>query len=542
MAGPRRSRRLLPPRAPLRHGRPCLQPHLGARARRGRPLPDQRVRHDLRRDHRLEPGEDRLRRQGGAGFRNRLRHQPRRLRHPQRSAQGTPGRGLRDPHPFDRRHGGLGARLRPAADHADRDVLRRRRHARVRERGDRPGRAGAAGPRSRQVQGDDPAQPRPARRGADGFGGLHQPLLARARLQGASGGDGVQHQAASSGAGRDREDQPPLPARDAPALGPARMAGAAAPRRQEVPRLPRLKQLEGKSIVVTGAGGGIGRDFALAMAAAGAKVLVNDIGTSVKGEGRDAGPAQKVVDEIRAAGGTAAANTDSVADWESANKIINGALEAFGRIDVVVNNAGILRDRFFFNMSPEEWRAVIDVHLNGSFYVARAAAPHFKSQESGSYIHMTSTSGLVGNLGQANYSAAKLGIAALSKSIALDMAKYHVRSNCISPFAWSRMIGSIPTETPEEQARVDRLKQMTPAKIAPLAVYLASDAAKDISGQIFAVRANEIFLMSQSRPLRSVHRADGWTPETIASQAIPALRPHFYPLERSQDVFSWDPL
>jgi NAD(P)-dependent dehydrogenase (short-subunit alcohol dehydrogenase family) len=303
-----------------------------------------------------------------------------------------------------------------------------------------------------------------------------------------------------------------------------------------------LNELHGKSVVVTGAGGGIGRDFALAMAAAGARVVVNDIGTSVKGEGRDAGPAQKVVNEIREKGGTAVANTDSVSEWESANKIVSSAVEAFGRLDVVINNAGILRDRFFFNMSIEEWRAVIDVHLNGSFYVSRAAAPHFKSQSSGCYVHMTSTSGLVGNLGQANYAAAKLGIAGLSKSIALDMAKYHVRSNCISPFAWSRMIGSIPAETDEQKARVEKLKSMETAKIAPLAVFLASDDAKDVTGQIFAVRANEIFLMSQSRPLRSVHRAEGWTAETIASHAMPSLKAHFYPLERSQDVFSWDPL
>jgi NAD(P)-dependent dehydrogenase (short-subunit alcohol dehydrogenase family) len=303
-----------------------------------------------------------------------------------------------------------------------------------------------------------------------------------------------------------------------------------------------LKSLEGKSVVVTGAGGGIGRDFALAMAAAGAKVLVNDLGTSIRGEGEDAGPAQKVVDEIRAAGGTAAANTDSVADWESANRIVQAAIDSFGKLDVVVNNAGILRDRFFFNMSVEEWRAVIDVHLNGSFYVSRAAAPHLKSQGSGCYVHMTSTSGLVGNLGQANYAAAKLGIVGLSKSIALDMAKYGVRSNCISPFAWSRMIGSIPTETPDQRARVEKLKSMETAKIAPLAVFLSSDQAKDVTGQIFAVRANEIFLMSQSRPLRSVHRAEGWTAETIAAHAIPSLKDHFYPLHRSQDVFSWDPL
>jgi NAD(P)-dependent dehydrogenase (short-subunit alcohol dehydrogenase family) len=300
--------------------------------------------------------------------------------------------------------------------------------------------------------------------------------------------------------------------------------------------------LEGKVVLVTGAGGGIGRDFALAMAAAGAKVLVNDLGTSVKGEGASAGPAQKVVDEIRAAGGTAAANTDSVADWTTANRIVEAALDSFGRIDAVVNNAGILRDRFFFNMSIEEWRALIDVHLNGSFYVARAAAPHFKAQQSGAYVHMTSTSGLVGNLGQANYAAAKLGVVGLSKSIALDMAKYHVRSNCIAPFAWSRMIGSIPTETPDQQARVEKLKSMQTAKIAPLAVHLVSDAARDVSGQIFGVRANEIFLFSQNRPLRSVHRDGGWTPETVASHAMPALRAGFYALERSQDVFSWDPL
>ena len=324
------------------------------------------------------------------------------------------------------------------------------------------------------------------------------------------------------------------------------MGGPAAPGGEKVPGLPRLKLLEGKAALVTGAGGGIGRDFALAMAAAGASVLVNDIGTSVKGEGSDAGQAQKVADEINkrfgGSGARAIANTDSVAQWESANNIVKAAVEAFGRLDVVVNNAGILRDRFFFNMSVEEWRAVIDVHLNGSFYVARAAAPHFKSQESGSYIHMTSTSGLVGNLGQANYSAAKLGIAGLSKSIALDMAKYRVRSNCIAPFAWSRMIGSIPTETEDQKARVEKLKSMETGKIAPLAVYLASDNSKDVSGQIFAVRANEIFLMSQSRPLRSVHRAEGWTPETVGAHAIPALRAHFYPLERTQDVFCWDPL
>ncbi|MDD5762610.1 MAG: SDR family oxidoreductase [bacterium] len=300
--------------------------------------------------------------------------------------------------------------------------------------------------------------------------------------------------------------------------------------------------MKDKVVVVTGAGNGIGRDIAIAMAAEGAKVVANDLGTSLKGEGRDAGPAQQVVDEIKAMGGIAVANTDSVAEWESAGRIVQSAIDSFGRVDVVVNNAGILRDRIFFNMSVEEWKAVIDVHLNGTFYVSRAASTHFKAQGSGCFVHMTSTSGLIGNVGQANYSAAKIGITGISKSIALDMAKYNVRSNCISPFAWSRMIGSIPTETPEQKARVEKLKAMETRKIAPLAVFLASDAASDVNGQIFASRANEIFLMGQIRPLRSVHRSEGWTPRTVAEHALPALRGSFFRLDRSADVFSWDPV
>lgn len=300
--------------------------------------------------------------------------------------------------------------------------------------------------------------------------------------------------------------------------------------------------LQDKVVVVTGAGGDIGRDIALAMAKEGARLVVNDIGASVAGEGLDAGPAHQVVKEIKALGGEAVANTDSVADPTSATRIIQMAMDNYGRIDVVVNNAGILRDRFFHKMSVDEWDSVMKVHLYGGFYVSRAAAPFFKAQESGNYIHMTSTSGLVGNFGQANYSAAKLGITALSKSIALDMLKFNVRSNCIAPFAWSRMIGSIPTDTPEEQARVDRIKQMTPAKIAPLAVALASDESAHVNGQVFAVRNNEIFLMSQPRPLRSVHRSEGWTPQSVLDQAMPALQSSFFDLERSGDVFSWDPI
>ncbi len=303
-----------------------------------------------------------------------------------------------------------------------------------------------------------------------------------------------------------------------------------------------MGMLDDKVVVVTGAGGGIGRDIALQCAAQGAAVVVNDIGASVAGEGLDSGPAQQVVDEIRAAGGRAAASTDSVSEPVSAGRIVQAALDSFGRIDVVVNNAGILRDRFFHKMGQDEWDAVIKVHLYGAWHVSRAAANHFKEQGSGAYVHMTSTSGLIGNFGQANYAAAKLGVAALSKSIALDMQKFNVRSNCIAPFAWSRMIGSIPTDTPEQQARVARIQQMTPAKIAPVAVYLASDAASEVSGQIFAVRNNEIFLMSQPRPERSVHRSEGWTPESVAAHAMPALKSAFYPLDRSADVFCWDPI
>ncbi|MGH8807419.1 MAG: SDR family NAD(P)-dependent oxidoreductase, partial [Noviherbaspirillum sp.] len=237
--------------------------------------------------------------------------------------------------------------------------------------------------------------------------------------------------------------------------------------------------VEGKVVVVTGAGGGIGRDIALAMARSGAKVVVNDIGASLTGDALTVNPGQQVVNEIREFGGEAIVNADSVADANGAQRIIESALNAFGRIDCVVNNAGILRDRIFHKMSVEDWDSVVKVHLYGAYFTSKAAAPYFKEQGAGSLIHMTSASGLVGNMGQANYSAAKLGVTALSKSIALDMERFNVRSNCICPFAWSRMTSSIPTDTPAEKARVERLKQMTPDKIAPLAVYLASDAASD---------------------------------------------------------------
>jgi len=307
--------------------------------------------------------------------------------------------------------------------------------------------------------------------------------------------------------------------------------------------MAEAKMLEGKVVLVTGAGRGIGRDIALLAASEGAKVVVNDLGGAVDGEGGgSAGPAQDVVDEIKAAGGQAVANTDSVTDAAAAERMVRQAVETFGRIDGVVNNAGILRDRIFHRMSTLDWEQVIGVHLMGSFYVAKAAAQYFREQQSGAFVHFTSTSGLVGNVGQANYSAAKMGIVGLSKSIALDMQRFNVRSNCVSPFAWSRMIGTIPTETEDQKARVERLKTMTTAKIAPIVVYLLSEQASAVSGQIFGVRMNEIFLMSQPRPVRSVQRSDGWTPQSIAEHAMPALQKSFFPLDVSADVFAWDPI
>jgi NAD(P)-dependent dehydrogenase (short-subunit alcohol dehydrogenase family) len=300
--------------------------------------------------------------------------------------------------------------------------------------------------------------------------------------------------------------------------------------------------MDGKVVVVTGAGGGIGRAIAIMMAEAGAKVIINDVGASLAGAGNSVTPAQQTRELIRQRGGAAEVSTDSVAEWGSAQKIIQAALDHFGRIDAVVNNAGILRDSIFHRMSADDWLAVISVHLNGSFFVSRAAAEHYRKQESGSFVHITSTSGLIGNVGQANYAAAKLGITALSKSIALDMKRYNVRSNCLSPWAWSRMTGSIPATTAEQLAAVQKLQRMTPDKNAPLTVFLASDAAKDISGQVFGTRMNEIYLFSAPRPIRIVHRADGWTPETIAAHAAPALQAAFMPLDTSEQAFPWDPI
>lgn len=301
--------------------------------------------------------------------------------------------------------------------------------------------------------------------------------------------------------------------------------------------------LQGKTIIVTGAGGGVGRHIALAAGAEGANVVVNDLGSSVIGDGYDQGPAQSVAGEIIATGGNAVASTHSVADWESAQAIVQLALDSFGRLDGVVNNAGILRDVIFHKMSQDEFDTVVAVHLKGSFNVARAAAPHFKAQNAGAFVHMTSTSGLIGNFGQANYCSAKMAIVGLSKAIALDMSRFGVRSNCIAPFAFTRMVGAIPSETPEQRKRMEVIERLKPERIAPFVVGLLADQAADVSGQIFGVRNNEIYLFTQPRPFRTAHAGDGgWTPQSVIERVLPMFRPDFYGLDRSMDVFTWDPV
>ncbi|MBV1689897.1 SDR family NAD(P)-dependent oxidoreductase [Novosphingobium sp. G106] len=285
--------------------------------------------------------------------------------------------------------------------------------------------------------------------------------------------------------------------------------------------------LAGKVVAVTGGGRGIGRAIALLCAQEGAAVLVNDPGVAQDGDGSDAGPAEQTAADIRAAGGQAQANLASVADPAGAQSIVADAIAAFGRIDAVVNNAGILRDAIWHKLSHEDWRAVIDVHLHGAFNVAKAATPHFREQQSGSFIHFTSGSGLTGNVGQANYAAAKLGIVGLSQSIALDMARYGVRSNCIAPVAFTRMIENLTRHRADDDPSMAKFRDMGPEKIAPLVAYLASDVAADVTNQVFGVRRNEIFLYSKPRILRSMAKSEGWTAQSIADELMPALRPDF---------------
>jgi NAD(P)-dependent dehydrogenase (short-subunit alcohol dehydrogenase family) len=298
--------------------------------------------------------------------------------------------------------------------------------------------------------------------------------------------------------------------------------------------------LKDKVAVITGAGRGIGKAIAVMMAAQGAKVVVNDVGAGLYGQQEsEERPAQEVVNLIKQQGGEAVANYDSVSEWESAQRIVGDAIKNFGRIDIVVNNAGILRDAMFHKMMPEDFDAVIKVHLYGSFYVSRAAADHFRKQESGRYIHMTSTSGILGNVGQGNYAAAKMGIVGLSTSLALDLQRYNIRSNCIAPAANTRMTQSVPVAAAMKEAREKRLAGMPPESVASLATMLASDAAKDINGQIFGARGGEIFIYTQTQVARTMHREGGWTPEGLVAM-IPSFMGQLHPT--GHRPVSYDPM
>ncbi|MCP5433289.1 MAG: SDR family NAD(P)-dependent oxidoreductase [Alphaproteobacteria bacterium] len=305
-----------------------------------------------------------------------------------------------------------------------------------------------------------------------------------------------------------------------------------------------MAQMEGKVVLVTGAGRGIGRECALLAAREGAKVVVNDLGGSVDGSDLgSAGPAEEVAREIRKLGGEAVSNSDSVATMSGAKAMFEQAMDSFGGLNAVISPAGILRDGMFHKMTEEDWSSVIDVHLNGTFYITRATVEHFRNQEDGSYVLFTSTSGLIGNIGQVNYAAAKMGIVGLSRVLAMEGLRKKVRSNVIAPFAWTRMIETIPVKDEQSAARVERMRnKMRADQIAPLAVALAAPRASDVSGQIFAVRGNEIFLFDQPRPIRGLGRLDGWTPESVIEQCLPAMKPAMFSLDASAGTFPYEPV
>ncbi|MDD4803307.1 MAG: SDR family NAD(P)-dependent oxidoreductase [Syntrophomonas sp.] len=300
-----------------------------------------------------------------------------------------------------------------------------------------------------------------------------------------------------------------------------------------------MNSLSGKVAIVTGAGQGIGKALALFLAKEGAKVIVNDLGTNENG---DIKLADAVTQEIKEAGGEATANYNNVAGFNESQKIVEQAINNYGKIDVLVNNAGIVRDRILFKMSESEWDSVIAVSLKGSFNMTRAAAEHFKAQNSGRVINFTSTTGLIGNVGQANYAAAKAGVVGLTRSTALDMARFNVTANVIAPFAWSRMSDSIPADTEDGRRRRAIAQMMTADHIAPLVAYLASDLAGHVSGQIFCVRGKEIMLFSQPRPIKTAINLQGWTVENIDASLMDWFKGGLTQMDTSPSVFSYKPV
>jgi NAD(P)-dependent dehydrogenase (short-subunit alcohol dehydrogenase family) len=293
-----------------------------------------------------------------------------------------------------------------------------------------------------------------------------------------------------------------------------------------------MGMLDGRVALCTGSGRGVGAEVAKLMAAHGAKIVVNDPGVSGSGEGGDKTPAEEIVAEIKAKGGDAVANYGSVTKYDDCLAMVQQARDAFGGLHIVFNPAGILRDRMFHNMFPDEWQAVIDVHLTGHFNVNRAAVNLFRDQGYGRMIMVSSTSGVLGNLGQANYGAAKMGIVALARIVAMENASKGITANVVLPSADTRMTRGVPTPKDPAAAalRAERLRRSPANAIAPLCVYLASDKAAHVNGQVFHQRGAELSLYSLPHPIRMVHRHGGWTPETIAEVGMPALAPQFTPL------------
>ncbi len=302
--------------------------------------------------------------------------------------------------------------------------------------------------------------------------------------------------------------------------------------------------LDGKVVIITGGGNGIGRECALYCAKEGAKVLVNDLGGSLSGKDEgSAGPAEQVANEIKQGGGKAIFNSESVTNYAAVEAMRDAAFKELGGLHAVINPAGILRDGMFHKMTESDFKAVVDVHLMGTFNVTRATVEHFRNQGDGSYVLFTSTSGLIGNIGQANYAAAKLGIMGLSRIIAMEGASKGVRSNIIAPFAWTRMTSSIPVTDEASAKRVERIRtNMRADQVAAFTASLCADAAKEVNGQIFAVRGNEIVLFNQPRPVRTLANTEGWTAQSILDTAIPAMKNNFTDLGASASVFPYDPI